>query len=189
MTKELKQIQEENRKLILEAIHGCGYKEALKKELEIGCLISRYSLGIWGHLANKIFYRLDSFTKSEKIYNKNLVFSYIGFQKPYWGYVSEELPERFVIKEEDLINESREKYNCRTKIIGKPITLSKVLLTLKNKVFGNIDSFGKYHKMLFQNDKLLFVHSEGEFYWDLTQETLENQSEKTQTTINNLLTT
>lgn len=32
MTKTLKQIQEENRKFILEAIHGCSYEEALKIE-------------------------------------------------------------------------------------------------------------------------------------------------------------
>lgn len=32
MIKTIEQIQAENRKLILEAIHGCSYKEALKKE-------------------------------------------------------------------------------------------------------------------------------------------------------------
>lgn len=32
--KTIKQIQEENRKLILEAIHGCSYEEALTIELE-----------------------------------------------------------------------------------------------------------------------------------------------------------
>lgn len=32
MTKSLEQIQQENRKFILEAIHGCSYEEALKKE-------------------------------------------------------------------------------------------------------------------------------------------------------------
>ena len=32
MTKTLEQIQKENRKFILEAIHGCSYDEALKKE-------------------------------------------------------------------------------------------------------------------------------------------------------------
>ena len=32
MTKSLEQIQQENRKFILEAIHGCSYEEALKIE-------------------------------------------------------------------------------------------------------------------------------------------------------------
>ena len=32
MQKSLEQIQQENRKFILEAIHGCSYEEALKKE-------------------------------------------------------------------------------------------------------------------------------------------------------------
>jgi hypothetical protein len=37
MTKDIKQIQEENRKLILEAIHGCEYEEALFNEIYFGC--------------------------------------------------------------------------------------------------------------------------------------------------------
>tara|TARA_R110000868_G_scaffold329751_1_gene590713 strand:- start:877 stop:1218 length:342 start_codon:yes stop_codon:yes gene_type:complete len=32
MQKSLEQIQQENRKFILKAIHGCSYEEALKKE-------------------------------------------------------------------------------------------------------------------------------------------------------------
>ena len=32
MQKSLEQIQQENRKFILEAIHGCSYEEALEKE-------------------------------------------------------------------------------------------------------------------------------------------------------------
>lgn len=35
--KDIKQIQEENRKLILEAIHGCEYGEALFREIYFGC--------------------------------------------------------------------------------------------------------------------------------------------------------
>ena len=47
MEKSLEQIQQENRKFILEAIHGCSYEEALKKELGFGCeVIAR----IWGTL-------------------------------------------------------------------------------------------------------------------------------------------
>lgn len=37
MTKTLKQIQAENRKFILEAIHGCSYEEALEKEQGATC--------------------------------------------------------------------------------------------------------------------------------------------------------
>jgi hypothetical protein len=32
MTKSLQEIQQENRRLILEAIHGCSYEEALEKD-------------------------------------------------------------------------------------------------------------------------------------------------------------
>ena len=48
MTKSLKQIQEENRKFILEAIHGCSYDEALKKEIGFGCdiVVQNYVCGV-----------------------------------------------------------------------------------------------------------------------------------------------
>ena len=39
MQKSLEQIQQDNRKFILEAIHGCSYEEALKKELGVGCKV------------------------------------------------------------------------------------------------------------------------------------------------------
>ena len=39
MTKSLEQIQQENIKFILEAIHGCSYEEALKKELGFNCKV------------------------------------------------------------------------------------------------------------------------------------------------------
>lgn len=73
-------------------------------------------------------------------------------------------------------------------IAAQPLRLNHVLLALK-KVFGNIDLDGIYHKMLFQNNKLLFIHNDGQFYWDLTEDALENQSQQTQVIINNLLTT
>ena len=39
MTKTLKQIQQENKKIILESIHNCDYQEALQKEIGFGCKI------------------------------------------------------------------------------------------------------------------------------------------------------
>tara|TARA_R110000868_G_C10612158_1_gene741488 strand:+ start:118 stop:453 length:336 start_codon:yes stop_codon:yes gene_type:complete len=57
MQKSLEQIQQENRKFILEAIHGCSYEEALEIEKqEIKSLtLSRVLLAIW---------------KSDKYYNE-----------------------------------------------------------------------------------------------------------------------
>jgi hypothetical protein len=39
MSKTLEQIQQENREFILEAIHCCDYREALMKELGVGCKV------------------------------------------------------------------------------------------------------------------------------------------------------
>ena len=78
-------------------------------------------------------------------------------------------------------------HNEITEIMGKPLTLSRVLLTLKDKRIG------------FYDDSLAYIVSAGQDYgyyledeveyicdWDLTIETLEEQSEETQRGINKL---
>ena len=70
-----------------------------------------------------------------------------------------------------------------------PLTLSRVLLALKDKLIGFYDSgFGYivYKKRLFSHDwyhEVKYICD-----WDLTKETLEEQSEETQRVINQLLT-
>ena len=133
MTKSLEQIQQENRKFILEAIHGCSYEEALKKELNVGC----------------------------KIIVPARVKNYV-----------------YTITDEDDFKIGRDQI---IEIIGKPLTLSRVLLALPSELYyytsGNLLYLSKPN----QDPK-------EQITWDLTKETLEEQSEETQRVINQLLT-
>ena len=125
MTKSLKQIQKENRKFILEAIHSCSYEEALKKEEGRTC---------------------------EYPYQTNYgVQVIIGDVKDYGYNRKKHFPDAFLIE-----------------IIGKPITLNRVLLAV-------IKSYNEIRNFDLDN-------------WDLTRETLDQQSEETQREINKLLT-
>ena len=155
MKKTLEQIQKENRKFILEAIHNCNYEEALRKEEGRTC---------------------------EYLYQTNYgVQVIIGDIKNY-GYNRERHhPNAFLIE-----------------IIGQPITLSRLLLAFKNK------------EVKIHNNSLVFSYAWERFYpliedkesgaypeyklwglfgfdWDLTSETLEQQSEETQKEINKIL--
>lgn len=156
MTKTIEQIQKENRKFILEAIHGCSYEEALKKEEGRTC---------------------------EYLYQTNYgVRNIIGDVKDYGYNRKKHFPDAFLIK-----------------IIGRPITLDRVLLVFKNK---EVKSFyrGEY-KIFFNIESSQFCELKLEGYlsphyllydsfgnWDLELETLEQQSEETQRVINELLT-
>ena len=78
-------------------------------------------------------------------------------------------------------------HNEITEIIGKPLTLSRVLLALKDKEIGYYDSglgYIEYEKKLFSHDWYYEVRYI--CYWDLTKETLEEQSEETQRKVNKL---
>ena len=150
MTKSLEQIQKENRKFILEAIHGCSYEEALKKELGVGCKVKI-----------KRFMSTQDFNE-----------------------------EIFVIDDYcDFFNESffkttdSHRHNEITEIIGKPLTLSRVLLALKSKE----DLFNpKRYEICLGTGKLFYYdYSKNiELVLDLTKETLEERSEETQRAIN-----
>jgi len=154
MTKTLQEIQEENRRLILEGLHSCDYEEALKKE-EGGDCCYLYSTP-YGDLELK------------------------GPAEAY-GYNREKHHHNAFVK----------------KIIGRSLTLNRVLLALKKT---NITK--EYSGQTFEI-KLVKGACESEidivhdflglgFYnfvrWDLTKEALEIQSEETQIAINKLLT-
>ena len=155
MTKTLEQIQQENRKFILEAIYGCSYEEAIEKELGVGCKVKI-----------KRFFSIKDF--NEEIF---IIDNYCDFFT------------------ENLFRTIGSSYhNEITEIIGKPLTLSRVLLALKDKRIG------------FYDDSLAYIVSAGQDYgyyledeveyicdWDLTKETLEEQSEETQRKVNKLL--
>ena len=155
MTKSLKQIQKENRKLILEAIHGCSYEEALKKEIGFGCdiVVQNYVCGV------KDKTEILTIDKSVKICDITGLFVFTGDDK----------------KPSEIIE-----------IIGKPITLSHLLLALPNGQNGEqieieLSWFGdsliiKYH--FFAPRKI---------FWELKKTTLEEQNEETQKELNKLL--
>ena len=121
--KTLEQIQQENRKMILEAIHGCSYEEALEKELGFGCEIL------------------------SKTYNHKIT---IG---------------KLYESEKDTI---KELYH----IIGKPLTLDRVLLAICQT---------RYYDDIYLNEETKTLEFD---YKDLSlsfvKPTLEEQSEETQ---------
>ena len=183
MTKSLQEIQQENRKFILEAIHGCSYEEALKKEVEYNCEVLAM---IWGKSLQR--YRVD-----------NLICyfdgDYLRFRELVGDISKKDLTEEGLKNLEDY---ESTKHRI-IEIIGKPITLSRVLLAFKNK------------DVKIYNKSLVFSYEWESFYpliedttesaypvyklwnlfsfdWDLTKETLEEQSEETQRRVNKLLT-
>jgi len=134
MTKSLEQIQKENRKFILEAIHGCSYEEALKKELGVGCkIILEGSLGI-----------------------------------------------EYTITDTDTFKISRDQIS---EIIGKPLTLSRVLLALKDQQIGFYnDGLGVVSETTGYKDAYVDYICD----WNLAIDEipLEEQTEETQRAIN-----
>lgn len=152
MQKPLQQIQKENRKFILEAIHGCSYEEALKKEEGDFC---------------HYLYQTN--------YGEQTI---IGDVKRY-GYNREKHhPDAFLIK-----------------IIGKPLTLSRVLLAFKNKDVKSI--YGDDLIFNFAGSQFCGLMLEEEYHnphyslygacnWNLAIDEipLEEQTEETQREIN-----
>ena len=170
MTKTLQEIEQENRRLILEAVHGCSYKEALEKELGVGCILEKaVNAGSYIGWCEILKYEQDDFLPSLISYGHTL-HEWVEPSDWQWG--------KFTYQ-----------------IIGKPLTLSRVLLALSKKA-------SPYH--------MLFLHAiEATYYpnpngakigifdafdedkevawWELYKETLEEQSEETQRQINQFL--
>lgn len=139
MKKTLEQIQKENRKFILEAIHGCSYDEALKKEIGFGCdiVVQNYVCGI------KDKTEIITLDKSIGICDSTGLFVFANNNKPL-----------------EIIE-----------IIGKPLTFDRVLLAVIKS--GKYCNSSEIRNFVLDN-------------WDLTSETLEQQSEETQREINKI---
>ena len=154
MAKLLQQIQQENRKFILEAIHGCSYEEALEKELGVGCKV-KIKRFISTQDFNEEIFVIDNYCD---FFTENL-FRTIGSSH----------------------------HNEIIEIIGKPLTLSRVLLALKDKQIGFYnDCLGEVWEIAsggYREDYLEYICD-----WDLKKETLEEQTEETQRGLNELLT-
>ena len=152
MKKTLEQIQKENRKFILEAIHGCSYDEALKKEIGFGCdiVVQNYVCGV------KDKTEIITLDKSIRICDITGLFVFTGDDK----------------KPSEIIE-----------IIGKPITFDRVLLAIQ---FSNIEI--ECDRFVFKKLTISYsIYKIDKFDWDLTSETLEQQSEETQREINKIL--
>ena len=160
MTKSLEQIQQENRKFILEAIHGCSYEEALKKELGVGCKV-KIKRFISSQDFNEEIFVIDNYCE---FFTENL-FRTIGSSH----------------------------HNEITEIIGKPLTLSRVLLaSIKSEKCmdcfehkNNKHCSSGWH--LNTKDNLSRIRDFILDNWkNLELETLEEQTEETQRKINEL---
>jgi hypothetical protein len=157
MTKTLEQIQEENRKAIIMANNpdAKSYEEALEMELGFGCIIED---DYW----HDLHFVLDNYSLNSGF--KNMILKVHLYthnqQKIYKDYVLE-------------------KY----RIIGKPLTLDRVLIALEGLHFG-LDTCELSPKHIW-----FYVGSyEDWIEWDLTKTTLEEQEENVQRKINELLT-
>jgi hypothetical protein len=150
MKKTLEQIQKENRKFILEAIHGCSYDEALKKEIGFGCdiVMQNYVCGV------KDTTEIITLDKSIGICDLTGLFVFAKDNKPL-----------------EIIE-----------IIGKPITFDRVLLAIQ---FSNIEI--ECDRFVFKKLTISYsIYKIDKFDWDLTSETLEQQSQETQKQINKI---
>ena len=164
MTKSLEQIQEENRKFILEAIHNCNYKEALQKELGFGCKVIA---SVWNNIGTYIIDNLTCFFDGYCLRFRELV-----------GDISKKDLTDYGLKN---LKEYESAKHRILSIIGKPITLNRVLKGIE--ACGNYGCIaGHICKVNRKQATYTFICE-----WNLELETLEEQSEETQRAINELL--
>lgn len=156
--------QEENRKFIIMANNPTAktYDEALEMELGYGCIAS-----VNGNDPQPIIAQGFDYDKQEKVF---------GFT--YAKDIDSTCDDSIFFFP-----------NCSDlKILGKPLTLSRVLISLGNKSF-----FTKNGKISFSYEKWGIQNGFNRVIgycrvdWDLTKETLEDQSEETQRKFNELI--
>ena len=161
MQKPLKQIQQENRKFILEAIHGCSYEEALKKELGFGCKVIDKMHLFFGEPSPEemtlVYGNAVDGEESDPLYFLHLRGNpCVSFSKQ-------------VIFDKD-----------RFEIIGKPLTLSRVLLAISKHGYYDDIWFGDLYNDSYET---LEFDIKGVAF-NLFKETLEERSEETQRGLN-----
>jgi hypothetical protein len=160
MTKTLEQIQQENRKFILEAIHDCSYKEALEKELGFNCeVIAR----VWHHPQRHTIDNLICYFDG----------NYLRFKELVGDISRRDLTETGLEKLEDY-ESTRHRI---IEIIGKPITLSRVLSAINAKG-------GFYDPIRLDDESNTLNFDYQGLSFNLDVETLEEQSEETQRFLN-----
>jgi len=161
MQKPLEQIQQENRKFILEAIHGCSYEEALEKELSVGCKVIDKTHVFFGEPSpvemTLVYGNAVDGEESDPLYFLHLRGNpCVSFSKQ-------------VIFDKD-----------RFEIIGKPLTLSRVLLAISKHGYYDDIWFGDLHG---DSCETLEFDIKGVAF-NLKKETLEEYTEETQRGLN-----
>ena len=160
--KTLEQIQEENRKVIIMANNpeAKDYDEALEMEIEYGCKI--YDL-------THTFFGVPDSTEMTLI-SGDFKQDNVGSFLHYRGDPTIKEGFKYLLNKNDY------------KIIGKPLTLDRVLIAFKNNedihYYTSNDIF--YIALVNQDP-------DDQIEWDLTKETLEQQSEEVQIAINEMI--
>ena len=165
--KTLKQIQEENRKFIITACNpeAKTYEEALEMEMGLGCIINT-------HLPSRGYVMPE--------YSELTIIN--EFSKYDDKFVFEPIEAKLM-----RVVSSGKRQNDKDIIMGKPLTLNKVLLSLLQFKLGNLNLYDDDDGIMkvFIRIDTPFTY-EGGFYWDLTKETLEEQLEETQRAVHKL---
>jgi hypothetical protein len=160
MTKTLQEIQEFNRRKIICAVNGTeNYEEALKKELGVGCLVEVY-MPARGYIMPeyKQLHIINEFNKFED----KFVYEDVGCKNIR------------VVMEGKMVCD-------KDKIIGKPLTLDRVLLAL-SRICG--ETIISVYEDLFSIKKDNYSDY---IDFELTKPTLEKQSKETQKAFYELL--
>jgi len=157
MSKSLQEIQEFNRRKIICAVNGTeNYEEALKKELIFGCIVI--------DLKHQFFGVKDP-------HEMTLVYDTEDGEYYFDHYRG----NPFVIyREDEILNKER------FQIIGKPLTLDRVLIAIGQRGYYDYIWFG-------EGDDCSLEFAIKNLSWDLTKPILEKQSEETQRAFYELL--
>lgn len=158
--KTLKQIQEENRKFIIMANNPTAktYEEALEMELGFGCQVIL------------------------REYSHSIIITHESILKGHYDWGNENSDFHKYIK---LLHDDTEEYV--QKIIGKPLTLDRVLIAYDYYDIGYHCSSSKNILRMTVGKIYNNLPKDVVFNWDLTKKTLEEQSEETQRKFNELI--
>jgi hypothetical protein len=165
MTKTLQEIQEFNRRKIICAVNGTeNYEEALEKELTFGCIVI--------DLKHQFFGVKDPHEMTLVYDTEDGVYYFDHYRGNPFLLIH--------------INKILDKE--RFQIIGKPLTLDRVLLAIQRSSNWLAFWMNCHGDMIYE--KLNKTNKRGKeikIRWNLTEPTLEKQSEETQRAIYGLL--
>lgn len=176
MTNKSQQIEVIRKKVICAVHNADDYDKALGKELGLGCRIQdcRDTMTIIS------VEELSTFTLNDKYKGTSYLAQVIDEQLMTYP---------LIVNYTQQVNEFSFSPLCyeNYKIIGKPLTLDRVLVALKVidiEQIINVDTFGVFWK---EGNEMMMVDDKKLFEWNLTKPTLEEQSDETILSIYKLL--